>query len=291
MEVHAVISQYIIECMDSNEVFTLAQGGPETFPVQVELNITYEQCKLLFQNTHGVHDPSSLTVVDFLKYTLNDIDNRLLPFHLHMINRCTVTDPHAVIQILQEIKNVLMRSPYTIYLLSLLGEEINSLISDCKQILKDIHKLCRKLNQRVQRNLFEQNYDKLIQTVEEFIKNYPLCSVAQKAVIMVKRIIPYCDGELLHYVMLKCEYLQVMTCDHHTIITSELPYIKLCIKLHKQITGSLLNGLPDTEMTYHYFISGKYHEEVESVNTNRLIKLQEVAPNFANFVIQLASQQ
>ena len=49
----------------------------------------------------------------------------------------------------------------------------------------------------------DRNYDKLIQTVEEFIKNYPLCNVAQEAVIMVKKIIPYCDGELLHYMMMQ----------------------------------------------------------------------------------------
>ena len=132
-------------------------------------------------------------------------------------------DPHYVILMLQEIKDVLMTSPYTINLLSLLGEEINSLITNSKQILKDAHKLCRKLNQSVQRNLYDKNYDKLIQTVEEFIKNYPLCNVAQKAVTVVKKIIPYCDGELLHYMMMKCENLQMSTHDYHQNTTLTLP--------------------------------------------------------------------
>ena len=72
----------------------------------------------------------------------------------------------------------------------------------------------RKLHQSVQRNVFDKNYDKLIQTVEKFIKNYPLCNVAQKAVTMVKKIIPYCDGELLHYMMIECEHLQIRTHDY-----------------------------------------------------------------------------
>ena len=181
-----------------------------------------------------------------------------------------------------------MTSPYTINLLSLLGQEINSLITKSKRILKDAHKLCRKLNQSVQRNLYHKNYDKLIQTVEEFIKNSPLCNVAQKAVTMVKKIIPYCDGELLHYVMMRCEYLQMKTHDYHGIITLTLPRIKLPIKLHKQITSSLLNGSPDIELTYYYIMSGKYDEEIELVKTNCLIKLQEVAPNF---VQEQASKQ
>ena len=95
-----------------------------------------------------------------------------------------------------------MKSPYTVRLLSLLDEEINLLIVHCKESLHNAHKLCRKLNQEVQRNLTEQNYDKLIETIDEFIKGYAMWSVAQRAVIMVKNIITCCDGELLHYVML-----------------------------------------------------------------------------------------
>ena len=59
-----------------------------------------------------------------------------------------------------------------------------------------------------------------------------------------------------------------------------IPVIKLKIKLHKQITSSLLKGSPDIELTYHYIRSGKYDEEGELVITNCPIKLQEVAPNY-----------
>ena len=285
VEVHAVISQYIIECMNSNEMRTLSpfSGGELNTAQSID-----EGLSLTFQQSYGVHDPSSLTAMDYLKYKLSAIKNVMLPFILKAINLYTVNDPHVVILLLQMIKNALMTSPYTMNLLSLLGEDINSLITNCKGALKDVHKLCRKLNQSVQRNLYENNYDKLIQTVEEFIKNYPLCDVAQKAVTMVKKIIPYCDGKLLHYMMMCSEHLQMMTPDYHNITTSLLPHIKLRIKLHKQITSLLLNGSPDIELTYHYFMSGKFDEEVDLVVTNRLIKLQEVAPNF---VQQRASQQ
>ena len=277
VEVHAVISQYIIECMNSNETFTLSPFGIGGLNTAQSVN---EGLTLTFQQSYGVHDPSSLTAMDYLKYKLSQIENVVLPFYLKTINMYTVTDPHRVILILQDIKDSLMTSPYTINLLSLLGEDINSLITNCKGTLKDVHKLCRKLNQSVQRNLYENNYDKLIQTVEEFIKNYPLCDVRQKAVTMVKKIIPYCDGKLLHCMMMRCEHLQMMTPDYHDITTLLLPCIKLYIKLHKQITSSLLNGSPDIELTYHYIVSGKYNEELELVSTNWLIKLQEVAPNY-----------
>ena len=283
VEVHAVISQYIIECMDSEEVINLYSIMTQS------INSVVKVLTLTFQQLYGVHDPSSLTAMDYLKYRLSEIENVWLPYYLKTMNVTTINDPHCVITILQDIKDALMTSPYTINLLSLLGEEINSLITNSKQILKDAHKLCRKLNQSVQRNLYEKNYDKLIQTAEEFLKNYPLCNVTQKAVTMVKKIIPYCDGELLlHYLMMQqCENLQMKTHDYHDITTSTLPYVKLLIKQHKQITSSLLNGSPDIELTYHYFRSSKYDEERELVWTNQLIKLQEVAPNY----VRRASQQ
>ena len=225
VEVHAVISQYIIECMNSNETLTLSPYGSGGLNTAQSVR---EGLTLTFQKSYGVHDPSSLTAMDYLKYKLNEIENVELPFILKTINMFTVTDPHYLIRSLQHIKYALMTSPYSINLLSLLGEDINSLITDCKGALKDVHKLCRKLNQSVQRNLYENNYDKLIQTLEEFIKNYPLCNVAQKAVTMVKKIIPYCDGKLLHFMMMRCEYLQIMTSDYHYISAILLPYIKLC---------------------------------------------------------------
>ena len=275
VEVHAVFSQYIIERMDSEEVRTLTPfGGKLNTAHSVRSGL-----RLAFQQSYGVHDPSSLSTVDYLKFKLSEIENHLLPFFLRIINMYTVTEPHVITLILREITDALMFSPYTINLSSLLNEEINLLTYECKEMLKHIHNMCRKLNQSVQRNLYEKNYDRLIQTVEEFIKNYPLCNIAQKAVNLVKKIIPYCDGELLYHMTMECEYLQIRTPNYHEITTYILPFITLDTKLHKLISSSLQFGSPDIKQVYQYIMSGKYDEDFELVRTKRLIKLKEVAPN------------
>ena len=284
VEVHAVISQYIIENNISiHDILTLS-------PVYGKLNTSESVgigVRLAYEQSCGVSDPSSLTAVDYLKFRLSELENSELQLHLNTINMYIISDPYAIMFRLQETKYVLRTSPHGLHLLSLLGNEIDLLIAQCKETLKDAHKLCRKLNQNVQRNLFEKNYDKLVQTLEEFCKNIPFCKVAQKAVTMVKKVMPYCDGELLHHMMIQCEYLQINTPDYNKITTFALPCIKLLTKLHKQIARSLLNGSPDIELTYQYIMSGKFLEERELVSTNYLIKLQEVAPNF---VYQVASQ-
>ena len=157
-----------------------------------------------------------------LKLRLSELEDMMLPYLLKGLNMHSIIDPYQIIQSLHVIKAYLNLS-CTKHLLPLFGEEINILQNECKEILRDNHKLCRKLNQRVQRNFYEKSYDELIQTLEEFIRNYPVLSVAQNAVTIAKKILPYCDGyhngELLHEMETWCEFLQVKTCDYHDLTT------------------------------------------------------------------------
>ena len=275
VEVHTVISQYIIDYMDSNEVSKLSPFFGDKLNT---VKSVWDGLKLTFQQSYGVQDLSSLTPIEFLKYKAYEIETIELLSHLKIINMHTVTHPHFIILSLQDIQDILMKLPYGTSLLSFWGNEANALIMDCKKLISNAHILCRKLNQSIQKNLYEKDFNMLIHTVEEFIKTYHLCILAQKAITLINKILPYCDGELQHYIMGYCEHLQMKTADYHTITSIILPVIKLHIKLHKQITNSLANRSPNTEQVYNYIVSGKLEEELQFVNINSFIKLQEVAP-------------
>lgn len=107
-----------------------------------------------------------------------------------------VNDPHVCIVILQETISDMQFLPHNSILKSY-REEAESLIVECQYILKDTHNLCRRLNQPAQRNLCIKDYDKLIEGIEEFFKDSPSCITAQKAVTLVKKIIPY-QGIILY---------------------------------------------------------------------------------------------
>ena len=142
-------------------------------------------------------------------------------------------------------------SPYAVDMLSSFFEKIDSLVSECKQQLNDAYKLCRKLNQSVQRNLYSKDYDGLTQTLIEFINTYPLCNVIQRAVNTVKTIMPYCDGELPQYMVIKCESLQILLPECHMISIQIIPQIMLYTKTNEQISSSLLRGLRKHINTSH----------------------------------------
>ena len=270
VEVHAVISQYIIESMESKEVNALSP--------YIQLGTAQSVGTAMvrsFIQSYGVQNPSSLSAVDLLKYRSSVIENMEIPFLLKAINMYTIVDPHCIIQVLQNLQEMLMSS--ALHSLSLVCEEIKSLIDDCQSILKSAHKLSRKLNQNVQRCLHENNHEQLIQVVEEYVKSYPICKVALKADAVVQKIIPYCDEESLHYVMKQSEEFQITKPDYHLINTWILPRMKLFIKLHRQISNSILTGTPKIESTCHYIRSGEFNKELKLVNANLLTKLQQIA--------------
>ena len=106
--------------------------------------------------------------------------------------------------------------------------------------------------------------------------------VTQKTVVIVKEIIKYSDGMMLQTMTRLCEQLQMCTCDHGFTTMLTLPQIKLYIKLHKQITSSLSIGSPSINETYNYIVNDEVNEEIDILKANRLIKLQDVAPNWVH---------
>ena len=132
VEVHAVIGQYIIESMQSIEIIILS-------PYSDKLNTAKSVANSLafkFHNSYGVHDISLLNAVDYLKYKQTVIGNLVLQFYLRKINMHTVSDPHSLMLKLARTEKDLIKSVQIKSLVSSLSEEINSLISNCKQVLK-----------------------------------------------------------------------------------------------------------------------------------------------------------
>ena len=277
IEVHAVIGQYFVESMGHFEVLTLSATGL----VGLHTGSAVVKGMLhIFQQSLGISDVPSLPAIEYLRYRLNEMENVVLPDFLQIISGHIIYDPYYVMGTLEEIKNTLTSSFTSYNLLSSSCDNIDSLKSECKSILNDAHKLCRRLKQKVERSLHHKNYDILVQSLLEFMNDYPLCHVVQKAMSTVKTIMPHCDSKLSQSIEMRCEYLQMMLPDYHMVTALEIPRMRFHIKTYKQISHSLVSGSPSIEETYQYIISDEYLEEMDMAKTNWLIKLQEVAPRY-----------
>ena len=260
VEVHAVISQYIFDSITTEEAYNLTNIVSATF--------IHDEMGLVSKQSFGVVDEFSLSHVDHLKYVINQIENAVLPYFLKSFSWSTVSDPHTVVHILQ----------HTIKCMPALQVEFTKLLDDCKRIVKEAPYLCRKFNRTVQRNFFEKDYDKLIQTVENYNKNYPLCNVVQQAITKLSTFTPKCTGKLHRELQEIIKYLQLHTCDNHLLATLSLPFIKFHIKVHKEITNALENDTSDIERCYHYMTSGKFLDDYDLIRINHLIKNDSIIP-------------
>jgi len=278
VEVHAVISQYIFDCMESNEVMDLTVLGSESDSF---ISVSVGLCKQ-FQKNSGIYDTSSLCATDYLKYMLNEIEYVHLTFYLNRIGTVTITDPHGTIRNLYRIQGVVRTSPNITTFFPTLNDEINSLIIDCHKILKDAHKLNRVLNQSIQRCLTQKKYKKLVQTIETYCNKHPMTMIVRQIINMLKKIIPYCDKFFLDFMIDRYESLQLLMPDYNLLTQVWLPLIKLYVKQIQLIITSLQSGSYDIEKTQGYFLSRQHHEEQELIWANFYIKIKEVVPDFVS---------
>ncbi|XP_065894612.1 uncharacterized protein [Dysidea avara] len=282
-EVHAVISHYIIENMESKEVHDLSPvDGLNTG------KLVGDSLALSFQKCYGVTVGAiaSLAAVDFLMYRQSQVENSVIPFCLKWINMHTITDPHNIILVLLALQRVLSILPNVTIFLPTLSGQMTGLINSCHKILKLTHKLSKMLSQKTQHCLTQGNFHSLIQTVEEYCNAYPVALVAQQAALLVKELLPYCEGELLLAVMRCYESFLVRTPDYHFIKLVILGHVKVLTKELDHISNALLAGSPDTELVHQSILSGKYEQEIKLVSNNRSKILQEIAPSIAH---QIAS--
>ena len=293
VEVHAVISQYMMESMESNEAFILSPFGRLGTAESVAIEL-----KRLFQQSYGIHDVTILSAADYLNYRKKEIENDILYFYLTMMNMNMVLDPHFIVNILTRVKNGILTSQSILIFLPSVCQQIDSLITDCQQVLKNIHKWSRKVNQSAQQCLTQNKYHTLIQTIQTYITDTPIGLIAQKAVNIVMGIIPYCDGTLLENFTTGCELLQMRTSDYSDRKLLIFPKIKFYIKRLEKLNSSLLSGPSAVEQMYLYYMSGKELEECSLLNSQYLIKLQEAAPNcaqsqasdYSSFLVKLSRQ-
>ena len=274
VEVHAVISQFIIESMSHEEVLKLSPyGGLYTW------RIVLCEIPALFHKYFGVQDLASLSPAQYLQYRLCLIEHSLLPGCVKLINSMLLKDSYGITMLLESLQDCIIDSQCITTYFPSLTEQINTLISECHKIVKGVHKLSRIFNQKVQSYLAQRKHSSLIQFVENYKIGYPVGVVAQQAVSMVKKIMPYCDEEFLRTVTKVCDSLLMLTPDYNLFTLYTVPLIKHCIKELQQINSSLHSGSPSIEVTYQYYVSGKCDEDLELIKINYCIKLQEVAPN------------
>ena len=271
VEVHAVISQYVFDNIPTKEAVSLSPCGG----LQSGLAV-YHGLKENFFTAYGLHE--GVSRFEFLQYLQNEMLYCIFPHYIRTFKMSTINDPHFVLGLLEETKKLLQI--YMPAVIDLFGNEFQSVTDECLQLLKNVHKLTGSFHQKVHRLLYEKNYDGFLDVILDYCKNHPLWSVSRKCVELNGKILPYCEGELLHLLKTNHEFFYLRVPDYHSFFTIEIPDLKQLLVLLKRISTALDTKPEDIDALIEYYKSGKIDEESEMMYTNRLIKLQEVAPMY-----------
>ena len=274
VEVHSIISQFVVEHMDSTEVQVLSPYNILNTNIYVNKGL-----KFLFKQQYGIKDSEVKTAEEYLTYTQCEIEHCELPIYLQMINMLMVNDPHTLILMLSQIINTIA-SPTTRISQSptALCEELLSLIAECQKTLKRAHISSRKLNQTIERCVMSKDYHKLIKTLEDYTSEYSILLIAKRAITMLNTSDLHNLFQASTKYKLQYEFLQLMTSEYHTLNLVTIPFVKLLVKELEQIERALHVGPPMTHEVYLYYISGKYHDDFELIHANRLKKFKETVP-------------
>ena len=258
--------------MNGEQVFRLSPyGGLGT------AQILKHGLELSFQQSYEVRDVSSLTPIEYLKYTQSKIECDLLPYYLKKIDLRRVYEVHFIKNKIRQMQDILPTN-----VVPLFNMQSDPVVKECEKLSKKIYMMSRDLKQMTERHLNEQNYNTLIEAVENNCFNSSIGLLAQRAVTIIRDFISHCEPGQLNVIMKYCEYLLKITPNYDLVPHKLLPYIKLQIELHQKIRDALQKGSPQIEAVYHYCMGGKYEEEFDLVHTNYLIKLQAVASSLVH---------
>ena len=276
VEVHAVISQFIIETIDSNQVFRLSPyGGLGT------ANVLKHGLEVSFQESYGVRNITTLYLkpAEYLKYTKSKVECDILPYYLRKIDMRRIFELHFIANKIDSMQDTLHLSQSAS---AQFKNQTTPLKAECIKLLRHVHILSRELKQVIQRNLMDGNYTTLIQAVENKCFNSPNRKLAQNCVAAIQGIIPHCELQQLSIVKRSCEYVQRITPDFDIVSHKLVPYIRLHVQLHQKITSALRKGSPHVELAFQYCTAGKYEEEFDLIHDCYISRLQGISSSLIN---------
>ncbi|XP_065920240.1 uncharacterized protein [Dysidea avara] len=258
IEVHSVVGQFIVENLEwinLRDVFAISHVSMDD-----ALNKSFEK-------SYGIKDLYAVyykSLPEYVRFLASDIEHSGLPYHLRLINKSSICDPIYIIIGLIKVEEALLilhKENKKIALSSVL-EQTKSLMSECQKILKDSQKATRIFRQTAQRNLHERDYDTFVMNIENYCANSPLTPTVQKCIDLFNEIIMSCSdsSELLCFIAEKSETFHSLLPQFHNNLKL-LSFVKLSIRLLKQMHTALLTGSPNIEIVANYVTSGKFHDE------------------------------
>lgn len=272
---HTVLSQYIIDSIMIDEVGKLS---PHIFSRMESLILSELTC--LFKKCCGVNNLSDFLPKEYLMYTMHQIEHVIIPYHLKVITMHALHDPYLMLLMLQRLQTTIISSKSKDNIITAFSEKIVKLNIECNRLLRESHNSNRFLNKKIEQDLFEKNYDTIMQTLEDYYRTASIGSVALNCIELVAEITPYVESELMASFKLLDEMLLMRTPEYHPVSLEKLPIIKKYISLHKEISATLEIRTDNIWNLYTSLaVDNSLSMELNHITQTYSTTLKQIAPN------------
>ena len=278
VEVHATISQFILETFDGEQVMQL-MPIVGSHGIQLNERIVIE-CNKEFWRCCGSPDISSLSDCEILKYFLNSLQYVGVPFTLKDMNMWNNIHPHvAIVFVLEPLLEI---CKWKKILSQQLHMQVIHCIKECRKVILDACRSRKAPYQLSMKYLVEHNYDGLLQELEHYCIHCPMGPIAEKCVEMINGVLPFCKGDSHFLLSTKLEHAQLLTLPYHPTTHVSLPKVKLMVNMCKRISHVLkTKDSIEIRKLADYIKSHKLDEEAEKIDKVYIKLMGDVAPSLS----------
>ena len=231
IQVHPVLARHILNSTDPLKVIQLWPLKTLMLPlIQDELQLSFPQYS----------EEEQPDVEEYVKLICKRIDHKWLAENIIYLTRSAFYDPHFIMHQLKCLQLRIRNRP------DLVPDDTVQFISN--EYLKILHEFPSKLsrfNRKVDRLLYENDHDGLIELFTQTCMDNFVGKAAEKCLRLFENVSEFCHNVILQWINDTMEQLKLLLSRYNENALLILPQAKLYIELRKDIAVALV-----TEKTF-----------------------------------------
>ena len=262
VQVHPVLAQYVLDNTDPLRVIQLWPLKTLMLPlIDDELQLSFPQ--------HSEEDQSD--VEEYLKHTCKRIDYKWLAENVMYLTRGAFYDPHFIMYQLKCLKLRIRNRPDLVP-----DDTVQFISNECLKILHELPGKLSRFNRKVDRLLYKNDHDGLIELFTQTCTDNSVAKAAEKCVKLFDSVAEFCHDVILQWINDTKEQLKLLLSEYNENALLILPQAKLYIELRKDITVALVTDTRKWKKLSGY-VKHDLKEHLAAIERQCRVKTQEIS--------------
>ena len=257
-----MLAQYILDNTDCLKVIQLWPSKTLMLPlIQEELQLLFPQ---YFEEDQSDDE-------EYLKQMCKGIDHKWLAENIMYLTRSAFYDPHFIMYQLKFLK-IHIRDRLDL----VPDDKVQLIMDECLQILLELPSKLSRFNRKVDKFLYENDHDGLIELFTQICTDNSVAKAAEKCLKLLESVSEFCHNVILQWINDTMEQLKLLLSEYNESALLILPQVKLYIELRKDITVALVTDTRKWQKLSDY-VKTELKECLAAIERQCKVKTQEIS--------------